>query len=82
MGPGATNNKRTNGYCRAETALPRARPKEARLLNQKKSIRVQRKVVFALVTRGRFFTSTSKFNIEPNGGIIDVSPKTTARHPM
>ncbi len=26
-------------------------------------------------------TSASKFNIEPNGGAFDTSPKTTARHP-
>ncbi len=33
-----------------------------------------RLVVFTLVTRGRFFlTSASTFNIEPNGGIFDVS---------
>ncbi len=33
-------------------------------------------VAFALVTRGRFLTSASKFNIEPNGGLFDVSPET------
>ncbi len=33
-----------------------------------------RQVVFTLVTRGRFFlTSASKFNIETNGTIFDVS---------
>ncbi len=42
------------------------------------------KGIFTLVTRGRFFflTSASKFYTEPNGGIFDVSPKTTARQPM
>ncbi len=29
--------------------------------------------VFTLVMRGRFLTSASKFNVEPNGGIVDVS---------
>ncbi len=29
-----------------------------------------------------FLTSATKFNIEPNGVIFDVSPKMTARHPM
>ena len=31
--------------------------------------------VFALVTRGHFLTSASKFNIEPDGGFFDVSPE-------
>ncbi len=31
--------------------------------------------VFTLVTRGRFLTSASKFNVEPNGKIFDVSPE-------
>ncbi len=31
------------------------------------------------VTRGRFLTSASKFNIEPNGGIFDVSVKKRPR---
>ena len=38
--------------------------------------------VVTLVTRGRFLTSASKFNIEPSGGIFDVSRKTTSRHSM
>ncbi len=29
-----------------------------------------------------FLTSTSKFNIEPNGGILTSAQKSTARHPM
>ncbi len=32
-----------------------------------------RQAVFTLVTRGRSLTSASKFSIEPNGGIFDVS---------
>ncbi len=31
--------------------------------------------VFTLVTRGRFLTSASKFSIEANGEIFDVSPE-------
>ncbi len=38
--------------------------------------------VFTLVTRGRILTSASKFNIEPNHGILTSSQKTTARHSM
>ncbi len=33
------------------------------------------KGVFTLVTRSRVLTSASKFNIEPNGEIFDVSPE-------
>ncbi len=36
-----------------------------------------------LVTRGHISRMVaSTLNIEPNGGIVDVSPKTTACHPM
>ncbi len=38
-------------------------------------------LVFTLVTRGRFLTSASKFNIEPNGGIFDVSAKNERASP-
>ncbi len=31
------------------------------------------------MTRGRFLTSASKFSIEPNGGIFDVSQKINLR---
>ncbi len=35
-----------------------------------------RKAVFTSVTRGHMFlTSASKFNVEPNSGIFDVSPR-------
>ncbi len=38
--------------------------------------------VFTLVTRGRLFlTSASKFNIEANGKIFDVSPKHVCASP-
>ena len=39
------------------------------------------KVVFTLVTRGHFLTSASKFNIEPNGRIFDVSPENDCTSP-
>ncbi len=36
--------------------------------------------VFMLVTQGRFFfTSASKFNIQPNGELFDVDPKKRPR---
>ena len=38
-------------------------------------------VVFTSVTQSYFLTSASKFNIEPNGGICDVSTKTNSASP-
>ncbi len=39
------------------------------------TIRILGLAVFTLVTRGHFLTSASKFSVEPNGGIFDVSLK-------
>ncbi len=46
---------------------------------------MQNTAVFTLVMRGRlffFWTSASKFNVEPNGTYFYASPKTTVRQPM
>ncbi len=41
----------------------------------------ERSIVFTLAMRGVFLTSASKFNIEPNDGIFDVSPENDRASP-
>ncbi len=45
-------------------------------------ISVEYEAVFTLVTRGRFLTSVSKFNINPMVEFLTSAQKTTARYPM